>query len=138
MKEEQNKKTKNLLYIECQNCGENFDTKKSFIHKQTTFGTNQFTCTACRKTFNYPTYRKSWGYIAIGLILCIFSITTGFSPKGLLWDPLRTGIVAGIGIIGFALLLQGAISSIQNSDLKDKYPNWENRLHNTQYNKNED
>jgi hypothetical protein len=130
-KREKSSEKNKLQYIECSNCKAVFDSRDNFTEYRTFIGINKFRCKVCKKEFLYPSNSKYGAHLMIGIILWIVSITLT-PPPG---DIIAIGIVASLGFAGFLLSIQGLWGVIQNSSLKSKNPQWENRLHNTERSK---
>lgn len=114
-----------LGYVECPNCKEVYDEKDKFLLGRTFVGIHKFTCRNCKKKFKYPTEKKYIIDFIIGIVLWYISATINTS------DYLSTAFMSIVGIAGFFLTLQGAWGGIENSSLKKKNIDWENKIHNT-------
>jgi hypothetical protein len=116
---------KNLKYVECPNCKEILDKEGEFSLGRNFVGIHKFTCNNCKKKFKYPTNKKYIIDLIIGIVLWYLSATVNT------YDITTTGVMSAVGIAGFFLTLQGAWGGIENSSLKKKYTDWENKIHNT-------
>lgn len=116
-----------LLYIECPNCKETFESTEKFFPSKSFIGLNKFSCQKCKRQFKYPT-KKNYG-IDLFIGLTLWTLSTLMNPP--IGDILQIGAQSVIGIAGFFLTLQGIWGIIENSSLKKGISDWENRLHNT-------
>jgi DNA-directed RNA polymerase subunit RPC12/RpoP len=123
------KSSKKLDYVECPNCGAEFDNPLKFDLTKNWVALAKFRCTSCNRIFNYPV-SKSYG-LQIFLGLCSFLASFPVSETSVYKDLGRVAFGAILWLIGIGLLIQGVIGSIKNSRLKTEYPDWGNRFHNT-------
>jgi len=120
-----------LQYVECPNCKSSFDNKEKYADWKTFIGINKFLCKNCKIEFKYPSNKKYWLDLIIGIILLVGSADVPITPG----DILKIAFLSCLGIAGILLTLQGIFGLIENSSLKSKNPEWENRFHNTRYSK---
>lgn len=115
----------NLKYVECPNCKEIFEKKDKFSLGRNFVGIHKFTCKNCSKKFKYPSQKKYIIDLIIGVVLWYLSAMVDT------YDIYTTATMSAVGIAGFFLTLQGIWGGIENSSLKKKYTDWENKIHNT-------
>ncbi len=130
-KTEETSKITKLKYVECPNCKSLFDNKEKYADWKTFIGINKFLCKNCKMEFKYPSHRRYGLDLIIGIILWICSASIPTTSG----DILAIAALSCLGIAGFLLTLQGILGLIENSSLKSKNPEWENRFHNTRYSK---
>lgn len=115
--------SKELKYVECPNCGEVFDDSDKFKKGFDAIGINTFRCLNCQKDFKYPSNKN---YI-VNIVLVVFALC--------LYLILPLGMINQAILQLFILLIsiQGVVGQIQKNKLQKEFPDWENRLHNTEH-----
>lgn len=120
--------SKELKYVECPNCGEVFDDTAKFYAHRDPVGINSFKCLHCWKEFKYPSHVNYVMNIVVAVLIlsCLFAIR---EIHGFYSLTLEAILILSGGLIG----IQGVVGQIRKNRLRQTFPDWENRLHNTTY-----
>ena len=127
---------KKIKFVECPNCGATLKRDDDFEFHWNLGDYPFFICEECHYKFEYPQEsakfrnRIFFGLFLIFVLPASFAIIDALMYYGFQGETLTILNFSSV-VFGIVYLINGIIKSIKNSSLKQKFPEWSTRMHNT-------